>query len=224
MPGAAAYLRSEASTETKWSGVMSGKAVERKENVDRHGSMLEPSADKTIILRFELLQNSQVIFVGTIDEIDDFRSEHGLLSDEFIIRVFRGENEELEAEINRKKKVAGDSISPEKDSSVVVLSDEILSAINNLGALLPETGRKKAVEEFKRTAAGAFAPKKKFVSRKDITDDDLNNPVVLQAHISFANQHSKTDPATLNSEDAYKLRKARLVRKYDIDRRHMSNG
>jgi hypothetical protein len=71
-------------------------------------------------------------------------------------------------------------------------------------------------------AQKALRPKKKFISKDDITDNDLDDPAVLQAHIDFANQHKNTDPSTLNSDEAYKLRKARLVRKYDIDRRHMS--
>jgi len=82
------------------------------------------------------------------------------------------------------------------------------------------TATAKKPDEMRAASEKLLRAPKRFVSRADITDDDLNNPAVLRAHIDFAKLHKNTNPTMLDDDQAYKLRKSRLVRKYDIDRRH----
>jgi hypothetical protein len=106
---------------------------------------------------------------------------------------------------------------------------EVARRLASVASLRPEDARSIVAavaskpDEMVQASQKLLKPPTRFVSRKDITDADLNDPAILRAHIDFANQHKNSDIATLDPDTANKLRKARLVRKYDIERRHMAN-
>lgn len=68
-------------------------------------------------------------------------------------------------------------------------------------------------------ASRKILKRKLRLSIKNIPDSELNDPTVIEDAHKFANAHRYTSIAALPEHEANKLRRARLIQKYDIDRR-----